>query len=88
MARPSDWEVLAAVLMRRLDGKVELTADEIEDARRRLDPVEYETQLVSYRTSQLSPELLTVELRSRSRNVPEAINALVGEILSGDSWDD
>lgn len=83
MSRPNDWQVLAVALLRRLGGKVEFSMDELADARERLDPVEYETLLVAYRASLLEVERLTVELRCRPREVPEAIDALVNQILKG-----
>lgn len=85
MRKPSDWEILAVALMRRLGGKVELNRDELQEACERLHPLEYETVLVSYEASRLAGpwEPLTVELRSRPRDVPGAIDALIGEILGG-----
>lgn len=84
MRKPSDWEILAVVLMRRLGNKVELTQTEIADARELCDPIEHETALVTYRESQLARDLLTVELRSRPRDVPSAVDAFIAEVLSGD----
>lgn len=81
---PDDWQLLAVVLLRRLGGTVELSADEIADARRLFDPVENETLLVSYHASFLAPELLTVELRSRPRaTANEALDAFLDEVLKG-----
>lgn len=79
---PTHWQILAVALMRRLGGKVELSRDEIEEARALLDPIENQTLMVSYSESQLTPwpPPLTVELRSRPRTVPEALSALADEI--------
>ena len=83
-SKPNDWQVLAVMLLRRLGGKVEVSQDEIADARRLFDPVECETLLVSYHASFLAPELLTVELRSRPRaTVNEALDAFLDEVLKG-----
>jgi hypothetical protein len=76
MAKPTDWEILAVVFLRRLGGKVEIHADEIAGARELFDSCEHETMMVAYEASRLAPELVTVELRSRSRAV------LVGEALT------
>lgn len=81
---PSDWQILVVALLRRLGGTIELTADELADTRRLLDPVEHETMLVTYRASFLAPELLTVELRSRPRtSVNEALGAFLEGVLKG-----
>lgn len=80
-AKPTDWQILAVALVRKLGGKVELTQDEIHEARAALDPLENQTLLVSYTESQLTPwpSPLIVELRTRPRTVCEAGEALAAE---------
>lgn len=81
MSKSSDWQLLAVALMQRLGGKVELTADEISEAKKLLDPVEYESHVISYNASQLNPMLLTVELRARPRSAQEALEALPASLM-------
>jgi hypothetical protein len=81
---PTDWQLLAVILLRRLGGSVELSTDEIADARRLFDPAECETLLLTYHASFLTPELLTIELRSRPRaTIDEALDAFLNEVLKG-----
>ena len=81
-SRPADWEILAIALMRKLGGKVELSYDEISEARDLLDPAENQTYVVSHNASQLTPwpPPLTIEIRTRPQPVPEAPDAIPAEI--------
>lgn len=83
---PTDWQILAVTLLRRLGGTIELGMDEIADTRRLFDPVEHETLLLTYHASFLAPGLLTVELRTRPRaTVNEVLDAFLDEVLKGSS---
>lgn len=84
MSKPNDWQILAVALLLRLGGKVELSMSDLVNAHERLDPIAYETLLVSYRASLLESETLTVELRSRPRaTANEALDAFLDEVLRG-----
>lgn len=65
-----DLDILLAALMRRLGDEVELSQDEIEDARRRLRDEEW--HFVAFHASFLAPDLVTIKMRSRPRKPAHA----------------
>jgi hypothetical protein len=79
MIAPTDWHILAVALMRRFDNRVELSWDEVVEARALLDPVENETLLISYQPLFLLDSGI-VELRTRPRTVAGVPDALVDEL--------
>lgn len=64
---PDDMQILLCLLLRRYGGRIEVSYDEVHDARVFLQ--DYETQIVTYRNNTRLFDEGTVELRYRPRGV-------------------